>query len=131
TNTVVRRNRSMTSAPHGCSAEGGGITSLGKLTIAASAVSGNTVELSSNAVCGDAHGGGILVHGSATISNTTVSHNRAAASSTVTDANAFAGGIADYGKPPARAPPTPRTPHRRANARRYRHRKPHLGRARD
>ena len=98
TNTVVRRNRSMTSAPHGCSAEGGGITSLGKLTIAASAVSGNTVELSSNAVCGDAHGGGILVHGSATISNTTVSHNRAAASSTVTDANAFAGGIADYGK---------------------------------
>ena len=97
TNTVVRRNRAMTSAPNGCSAEGGGITSLGKLTIAASAVSDNTVELSSNAVCGDAHGGGILVHGSATISNTTVSHNRAAASSTVTDANAFSGGIADYG----------------------------------
>lgn len=99
TNTVVRRNRSMTSAPNGCSAEGGGITSLGKLTIAASAVSGNTVELSSNAVCGDAHGGGIFVtpHASATISNTTVSHNRVAASSTVTDASAFAGGIAGYG----------------------------------
>ena len=96
-NTVVTRNRAITSAPNGCSAEGGGITSLGKLTIAASAVSDNTVELSSNAVCGDAHGGGILVHGSATISNTTVSHNRAAASSTVTDANAFSGGIADYG----------------------------------
>ena len=98
--TAVLRNRSITSAPHGCSAEGGGITSPGKLTIAASAVTGNTAELSSSAVCGDAHGGGIFVtpHASATISDTTVSHNRVAASSTVTDASSFAGGIAGYGK---------------------------------
>ncbi len=98
--TVVRRNRAIASVPNGCSASGGGISSSGKLTIADSAVSGNTVDLSSSANCGEPHGGGILVtgSGSATISNTTVSRNRVAASSTAADAFAFSGGIADYGK---------------------------------
>jgi len=97
--SIVNHNHAIASGPNACAAGGGGIASIGNLTVTGSAVSKNTVRLSIAANCGEAQGGGIFIveGGSARISNTTIDQNQVSTTSVGGDATAFSGGIAEYG----------------------------------
>lgn len=102
--SIVSGNRALSAGPNGLGANAGGIRSDGQMTIHASLISGNDVEVQqthSGNFDNGAFAGGIEISdadgAAATITNSIVTGNRVSSASSVDDIASFAGGILDEG----------------------------------